>query len=198
MENQKQLSIEELQYGAEMFKSIKNEGLYYEYPADKCIEFEGEQFVRLSEVSDLLERAGIRCYQNYALSKSGKVLNVHTMRLRKPRINRSAACVYYRVQLCHKGSHMNVRLHRLIAAVFIKNVLPSQYTVIDHCDLNSLNNNIHNIRWVSQKVNNQDGHKLRKLYEDARQGICRAVTISYIEKDHLRQIEAYMRGGNNE
>ena len=42
-------------------------------------------------------------------------------------------------------------MHRLLAIAFIDN--PYNLPVIDHMDRNTLNNNIENLRWVSQSEN---------------------------------------------
>ena len=194
---EKHLSIKELEYAKAMVASIKNDGILYEHSAGICIEHEGETFVKLAEIPELMKSANIRNFYYYAVSKSGKVLNVNTRRILKEDIRHSSVYDYKRVNLIYKGATAHVALHRLVAAAWVKRPLEC-YSIVDHCDNNQDNNNAYNLRWATQKTNIIDGHKIRKLYDDAHRGINRVESVSYVEADHLRQIEAYMRGGNDE
>lgn len=69
-------------------------------------------------------------------------------RLLKPRINKQG---YATVSLC-KDSKVKVMLvHRLVAIAFVPN--PENKGIVDHIDVDKLNNNANNLRWCTQKEN---------------------------------------------
>ena len=51
------------------------------------------------------------------------------------------------------------RKHRILALQFIPNPDPERFTVVDHIDHDRLNNRISNIRWTSQRFNNNNTSK---------------------------------------
>lgn len=89
----------------------------------------------------------------YAVSRDGKVRNLNTNYYLKGAILNT-----YRVfNLKINGKQRNIAGHRLVAAAFIPN--PDNKPFVDHVDGNRLNNNIENLRWVSQQENAQNIHK---------------------------------------
>lgn len=89
----------------------------------------------------------------YAVSRDGKVRNLNTNYYLKGAILNT-----YRVfNLKINGKQRNIAGHRLVAAAFILN--PDNKPFVDHVDGNRLNNNVENLRWVSQQENAQNIHK---------------------------------------
>lgn len=58
---------------------------------------------------------------------------------------------YKMVSLCKDGKVYPRTVHRLVAEAFIPN--PDNKPNVDHIDTNPLNNNVDNLRWVTQSEN---------------------------------------------
>lgn len=59
---------------------------------------------------------------------------------------------YEQVTLTKYNKSVNRYIHRLVALLFIEN--PNNYPQIDHIDGNKQNNRVANLRWCTQKMNN--------------------------------------------
>ena len=72
---------------------------------------------------------------------------------------------YYKLVLTKDKKEKTFRLHRLLALNFIPN--PLNLPQVDHIDRNRQNNDLSNLRWVTQEVNmeNTGMHKDNKLGE---------------------------------
>lgn len=72
----------------------------------------------------------------------------------KPSLNGQKSRGYFFVILFDKNKKThNVRIHRLVAEAFVKNVDKHKYTVVDHIDGNKTNNYFKNLDWVTPLEN---------------------------------------------
>jgi len=94
----------------------------------------------------------------YKISDDGKVLNQKGLIL-KPHHDKDG---YERVSLCKNGEKRNHFIHRLVAINYIDN--PKGYKQIDHINRDKLNNEISNLRWISQSGNMRN-RKMKKKTE---------------------------------
>ena len=85
----------------------------------------------------------------YWISDLGKVFDCEKKRFLSQYL-RGSASKYYSVSLNGKGHYV----HRLIAEAFIEN--PFRKEQVDHMDGNRHNNNLSNLRWVSNSENMQN------------------------------------------
>jgi hypothetical protein len=89
----------------------------------------------------------IKDFENYSVSNFGRVRNNATDKILKPGKSNG----YYKHNLYKDGNMYTKKIHKLVAEAFITN--PSNKKCIDHIDNNRLNNNVSNLRWVSQQEN---------------------------------------------
>jgi len=98
----------------------------------------------------------IEGFENYDVSTLGVVRSRGGVRkgrrgsitILKPAVT---GCGYKRVVLCKEGKETTVRIHSLVANAFLPN--PDRKPKVDHIDRNKLNNNLENLRWVSDAEN---------------------------------------------
>jgi hypothetical protein len=114
---------------------------------------------------------GINDYDKYEVSTFGRVRNVKTDRMLKPRLN---SVGYHGVLLCNNGKPKNLLCHRLCAITFIPNT--DNKSQVDHIDNDRTNNHINNLRWTtcqensmnsSMKFNNTSGYKGVHFHKNA-------------------------------
>lgn len=74
---------------------------------------------------------------------------------------------YKIVSLCKEGKIYPRLVHRLVAEAFIPN--PDNKPNVDHIDTNPLNNNVDNLRWVTQSENALNP-KTREKLSNAKKG----------------------------
>jgi len=90
-------------------------------------------------------------FETYDVSNLGNVKNKKTSVMLKTRLKPNGYCI---VDINKNNRRYTKHLHRLIAEAFIPN--PENKPFIDHIDNNKLNNNINNLRWVTNQENQQN------------------------------------------
>lgn len=87
-------------------------------------------------------------FNNYAVSDTGKIKNLTTGRILKPRCDRYG---YFTIMLRNNGVPYCKFIHRLVAVAFLDN--PQNKEQVNHKDYNTLNNNVNNLEWTTPKEN---------------------------------------------
>jgi hypothetical protein len=93
----------------------------------------------------------IEGFENYSVSNYGNVKNNKTGKNFKLCLDTNG---YYKVDLYKNGDYRRIVVHRLVAMAFIPN--PENKPQVDHIDNIRTNNNVNNLRWVSNSENNQN------------------------------------------
>ena len=88
-------------------------------------------------------------YPNYEVSSFGNVRHIAKKCIRKQRYNVKSGYSY--IGLYKNGTATEKYVHRLVAQAFIDNVNEKKF--VDHIDNNKANNNVTNLRWVSNQEN---------------------------------------------
>ena len=112
-------------------------------------------------------------YDNYAISSFGRVKNTKTGKILKGSVNGQG---YLVVCLCEDGVKKTHLLHRLVACAFLEN--PNDKEFVDHIDNNPQNNHISNLRFATNKENQQNS-KLSSNNTSTVKGV-------YFEKSHKK------------
>lgn len=97
----------------------------------------------------------------YFISNSGTVMNIKGQIIKPALINSG----YYTYRL-YTGTHpkyKHVLAHRLVMMTFCPIDNPEDYTV-NHINMDSSNNNLYNLEWVTQKQNNMEKNKFYHSY----------------------------------
>src|ERR1700744_1620993 len=101
-------------------------------------------------------------FSRYRLSSLAKIENIktHTQMKVKHSINNGN---YHTVNLYNDNNKKSVfmRVHRLLAMIFIVNNSPNEKKTVDHIDRNINNNNLHNLRWASSSEQNYNRGKYK-------------------------------------
>ena len=84
----------------------------------------------------------------YRVEENGSVYNIKNGRKRKPVVNSKG---YRVVGLYTNGKEKKISIHRLVALTYIPN--EDNKPQVDHIDRNKLNNDISNLRWVTNLEN---------------------------------------------
>ena len=105
-------------------------------------------------------------FKNYQIGENGEVYNKKTGMEMKQRVSTNG---YKRINIRNKNQvKKNLSVHRLLGLMFIPNPLNKEY--IDHIDRNKLNNNLENLRWVSNSEN-QTNCKMLKNNTSGEKGV---------------------------
>ena len=87
-------------------------------------------------------------FENYYISSLGRIRHKEKNNLLKP----SIACGYYKIRLSNNGLVKDYMIHQLVYQIFKGDYDKSKY-VIDHIDGNKLNNDINNLRLLTNSAN---------------------------------------------
>ena len=102
----------------------------------------------------------IEGFENYEVSNLGKVRNIKSGRILKPRLNKNG---YLRHCLSENNKQKYLYLHRIIATAFIDN--PDEKPCVNHIDENKLNNDLSNLEWCTVRENNIHGTRTKRAAE---------------------------------
>ena len=116
-------------------------------------------------INNLEEWRTIDGFPKYMISSFGRVMNITTFRILKPRLCRDYLCndLYSNCDASTKS------IHRLVAEAFILNL--TNLPCVDHKDRNCLNNHLSNLRWCTQKENQRNRSK-NKNGTSMYKGVC--------------------------
>lgn len=112
----------------------------------------------------------------YQVSDCGRIWNVATQKLMKPQLKKSG---YYSINLMKTNKKIvTERVHRLVALYFCEK--PYGCNVVNHIDLNKLNNNASNLEWTTVSGNTKHCYEhneafRRQLQENSIKGAKKAV-----------------------
>lgn len=103
--------------------------------------------------------------EKYQISNLGNIRSKKNHKILKSQINKKNGYVYFNMYKNKK--YKNVRVHRLVAEVFLKNEYNKPF--VNHKDGNKINNKIDNLEWCTQKEN--VNHAIEVLKVDYSKGI---------------------------
>ena len=92
----------------------------------------------------------------YQVSDYGNIMNKEKKKLMKPTVKNEYH--YYIIKL-DDGNVKSYRVHRLVAAFFVKNKDKKKYNIVNHIDGNKLNNHYKNLEWTDAAGNNNHAVK---------------------------------------
>ena len=94
----------------------------------------------------------VQGYSDYLIYEDGRVWSKKRWRVNGGFLKQTiSSSGYYRVALCNKTTPKTHTVHRLVAQAYIPNPLNKPQT--DHIDGNKLNNDVSNLRWVTNLEN---------------------------------------------
>ena len=99
----------------------------------------------------------IKNYPNYLIYDDGRVYNKKYNRFLKPWKDRKG---YYNVQLSKNNEKKSIRIHRLVGLHYLPKIEGKDY--LDHRDGDKINNNLNNLRWVTNQENCNNYKKIHK------------------------------------
>ena len=98
-------------------------------------------------------------YPNYKISNLGRVVNIKKNKL----MTITKHNHYCWVKLSRDNIPKSIRIHRLVAQLFIPN--PNNYRCINHKDENTSNNSVNNLEWCDHQYNNTYGTRVNRQKE---------------------------------
>ena len=111
----------------------------------------------MSEVETFVKIEG---FEKYEVSNLGKVRNMKTGKILKPRLHRNG---YLMHQFYENNKRKFLYLHRIIAIAFIDN--PEEKPQVNHIDENKLNNDLSNLEWCTVRENLVHGTRMKRIAE---------------------------------
>lgn len=92
-------------------------------------------------------------YKNYYISEKGNLYSYYRSisKILKPYLGTDG---YLRAKIPDNyGADTHIRLHRMVALLFVPNINPDSYNVVHHKDENKLNNDAMNLEWTTLAQN---------------------------------------------
>jgi len=86
----------------------------------------------------------IKNYENYIVSKDGRVYNIITNKKLKPTPDTRG---YLQVKIYKNGKGLTKKIHRIVAEAYLPN--PENKPQINHIDGIKINNQLSNLEWIS-------------------------------------------------
>ena len=111
----------------------------------------------MSEVETFVKIVG---FENYEVSNLGRVRNIKSGRILKPKLNKYGYLIH---GLYKNNKQKYLFLHRIIATAFIDN--PEGKPCVNHIDENKLNNDLSNLEWCTVRENNVYGTRIKRVAE---------------------------------
>ena len=98
-------------------------------------------------------------YPNYKISNLGRVINIKKNKLMTLTKHNN----YYWVKLSNNNHAKSIKVHRLVAQIFILN--PDNLPCINHKDEDTSNNIVDNLEWCNHEYNNTYGTRIERQKE---------------------------------
>ena len=117
----------------------------------------------MTEVETFVKIVG---FENYEVSNLGRVRNIESGRVLKPRLHRDGYLVH---GLYGYDKRKFLFLHRIIATAFIDN--PEEKPCVNHINENKLNNDLSNLEWCTVRENNVHGTRIKRIAEKLSQKV---------------------------
>lgn len=102
----------------------------------------------------------IEGFEKYEVSNLGRVRNIKSGRILKPKFHRDG---YLRHYLYGYDKRKSLLLHRIIATAFIDN--PEEKPQVNHIDENKTNNDLSNLEWCTVRENMTHGTRIKRASE---------------------------------
>ena len=109
----------------------------------------------------------------YQVSNFGRVKSLNFNRTGEEKILKEKKCKgYLCVALCKNGKSKYLKIHRLVAHMFLEHTYPTEKRQVNHIDENKINNNINNLEFVTNSENQKHGtlpqRKAKKISESTK------------------------------
>jgi len=123
-------------------------------------------------------RVRIEDYPGYFAQSDGNIYSCKTNKVICKWIDNTG---YFQVVLYKNKKRCHVRVHRVIAEIFVKN--PNNLPMVNHKDADKRNNLPNNLEWVNNKENTQHGYD-KGVYPKTR-----CVPVVAINKETFEQLQ---------